>query len=139
MGGVTAKYQPQFLSSSKILFARKMEFAKMLEYEKGVRTAIIELANCLSSHVVQLAAYFPNERESNIRALEEEMKDDIYSSFGLLSNDNYFIDGNLNTLCMKRDARRAYELAEEECKTFKFRCRFFVKRIASILLKHIQM
>ncbi|MDE5642092.1 MAG: glycosyltransferase [Muribaculaceae bacterium] len=138
-GGVTAKFQPNFLSSSKVLFRKKIDFAKKLNFDRAIKTSVIELANCLASHIVQLAEYYPSEREENIRKIIEEMSDPVYSCFAEFKDDKYFKDGNMNTFCVRLDAERAYDIAAGLRKSPKGRIRHYSKRLASFLLKYIRL
>ena len=138
-GGVTAKFQPNFLLSSKILFGKKIEFAKKINFDKAIRSSVIELANCLASHIVQLAAYYPSEREENIRKIKEEMSEPIYSCFAEFKDDKYFKEGNLNTFCARLDAEGAYNVAARLRSSVKGRVRHHAKCMASFLLKYIRL
>lgn len=138
-GGVTAKFQPKFLESSKVLYGRKMEVANELNFERAKVTATIELVNCLASHVMQVAQYFPKNREENIRQLQAEMADDIYDCFEIVKDNPYFVAGNLNTLCKQRDAEAAYKEAESMCKKPKAKMRFWIRKMSYRILKFITL
>lgn len=138
-GGVTAKYQPNFLSSAKALFKRKMEFLDSITYPEAKRTTIIELANCLSSEVKQMAEYFPKQKEDNLQKLKEEMSDPIYECFSQVKDDPYFVKGDLNEAVCRLDAETAYEIAEKQRNKPKAKFHRGIKTVALALLKHVKL
>ncbi len=138
-GGVTAKYQPNFLSSSKALFERKMEFLETIDFPEARRTAIIELVNCLASEVRQLAEYFPKQKEENIRKLKAEMANPIYDCFSKVKEDSYFVKGNLNEAVCSLDAEGAYDIAEHQRNKPKARLRHITKKLALKILKRVKL
>lgn len=138
-GGVTAKYNPHFLSNSKQLFKKKTEFLKTFHHTRAYRTTIIELVNCLSSDIVQLASFFPKEREKNINKLKIELSDSIYNCFMEVKDDPYFVKGNLNEAVCKFDVETAYSIAENQVNRPKAKIRMALKKMALSILKHISI
>lgn len=138
-GGVTAKYQPEFINSVKQLFERKMEYIIQLGLVKERQAAIIELANCLATHVSQLAVYFPKKTEQNLQALEREFSESAYDYFTEVQSLDYFKDGALNTACVNRDYRRAYAIACANASSPRNRIRHIIKRASSSILRHIRL
>ncbi len=120
-----------------MLFNRKLEALPLYNNPRARRTTIIELVNCLGSHVTQLAACFPKNREANIESLRKEMSDPVYEYFEEVINDPYFKEGALNTACAHRDYMAAYNIAEREMRRPKARFRRLVKKVGIILLKVI--
>lgn len=138
-GGVTAKFQPNFINSVKALFERKLEFITRHNLTNEKRTAVIELANCLATHVTQLATYYPKNREENLKILEKEFQDATYDSFAKYTSDPYFQPNALNTACINLDYRNAYEIAYSDSRKIKSRVRLIIKKASSALLRHIKL
>lgn len=137
-GGVTSRYQPFFLQSSKELFKRKMASISELENQRFERSTVIELVNCLATYVEQLAVYFPKDSMQNIAMIEKEMSDEIYGVFADYKDDSYFKDGRLNTACVNLDHRGAYAIACQKRDTLKSRFRRSIKRMLAFVLKYIR-
>lgn len=138
-GGVTSQYNPDFLNNVKKLFRKKVEFLKLRRNPRAYRTTIIELVNCLSTEVSQLAAYFPKEREKNIKKLKIELSDSIYSCFVEVKDDPYFVKGNLNEAVCKFDVETAYSIAETQANRPKAKIQMAIKKLALVILKHISI
>ena len=138
-GGVTAKYQSNFINSVKKLFEYKMEFVNAHNLEREKRTAVIELANCLATQALQMAEYFPNRTQENLKELEAEFKDPVYTCFEEYKSDPYFQKGNLNTACVNLDYKVVHNIAKKISSTPKNKLRHWIKIISSKLLTIVKL
>lgn len=137
-GGVTATYQPHFLEAAKTLFRRKMAFIEGIDYPQARQTAIIELVNCLSTHVSDLATYFPRQKK-NPDFLKAEMTDEIYVYFKEVEHNLYFEAGNLNDACRRLDWSEAYRIAAAQASSPKAKVKSVLRKIAARMLKYIKL
>ncbi len=112
-GGITSGsgYKPNYLKCSKEAFRRKFEFLPNIPNKNARITSIVELANCLAAHVLQLAEYMPDKRDENIEILQKELKDPLYKVFNEIKGLEYLKDKQIRTACVNFDAERAYDLA----------------------------
>lgn len=128
-GGVTSKYQPDFLKNCKSIFPMKIEGINLIGHPEFLETILIELVNCLASEVMQIATFFPKERNNNIARVKKEMQDPIYGEFTKISNHKYFKVGEINTFCVNLDAEGAYSAAEKRVKKTKNRIMRCAKKL----------
>lgn len=138
-GGVTAKFQPHFIESAKKLYVRKIEFINQIDIPAGENPAIIELANCLASHVLQLVSYYPKQYEENLKIIEAEMSDSTYECFSKVKNNPYFQSGNLNEACVRLDSKSAVNIAYRMSRRPRARLRLMVKRLCAFVLRYVRL
>ena len=137
-GGVTSKFQPEFLQSIKHLVPVKLAFSERSGVERGRNTIPVELANCLATHIQQLVDYSRLTPEEIEREIEHEMADPIYACFESVRDIPYFKKGDLNTACVRLEARQAFSIARESHGSPKARAIRLLRKIMDPIVRLIR-
>ncbi len=128
-GGMTSKYNPNLIASSKIIYPLKKELIEKYGYTKAADPIRIEMKNVFWTDVCQQIQFHTGNREQICQAIATELSDPDYQDLLEVNSIPGFKDDPLVKAILAGDAEAIYDLAAAEVK--RQRPMLAVKRLAA--------
>lgn len=128
-GGMTSKYNPKLMASSKIIYPLKKELIEKYGYTKADDPIRIEMKNVFWTDVCQQIRFHTGNRKQICQAIATELSDPDYQDLLEVNSIPGFKDDPLVKAILAGDAEAIYDLAAAEVK--RQRPMLAVKRLAA--------
>lgn len=133
-GGMTTRYNKNFLPNLKLLYNLKKRKIEKYQYSKALEYIYIELKNLLISDVKQRILFKYGSQEDIISQIDQELTDPIWNDIQQIKDTN-IITSPIVQAIINKDTNTIYEICKSDLK--KYYPRWTLKRIISKILSLI--
>ena len=128
--GMTSKYKPNYMNSTKRLYQIKLNYAEEMHSNAAKFYSTIELRNCFKAQVESMILHNVDTKENIKKWIAEELMDSTYDVFDWLKLQDKCDMSPMSVAIMDKDVESIYDLARKNVYEWKW------KKIARRILVH---